>query len=116
MNADQTYNTIVFKKTFDNESKGERKSITRGVNTPDVLTVQSQAYIDAATKIGGNRSTVRVDLVNVTAGGVIYTVSAYTVIAMPELSTATDMSTILTTYRAVVAASGILEAVCAGEK
>jgi hypothetical protein len=61
MNADLTFNSVVLKKTFDTKDESQRQSTTRGVNTPDLLIIKSQDYVDSVTKVAGRRFTGRVD-------------------------------------------------------
>lgn len=103
MNDSLTFNSIAHTKQYDIVGKGVRQSTARGINTPDVLTTQNQAYVDSATKVPGKRFTSRVDRHNVDANGTAYVVSFYVVAAIPSLATSTDVSTALATFKAAVA-------------
>lgn len=117
MTADKTINSIVFVKRFDEKSLSERSSIARGPNTPDVMTVQSQAYVDSKTKVPGIRYKLGFDRVNVeSASGQSYTCSFYTVLAVPSLMVSADTTALLATFRAAIAEAGLLESVLNGEK
>jgi hypothetical protein len=117
MTADKTINSIVFVKRFDEKNLSERSSIARGTNTPDVMTVQGQEYVDSKTKVKGNRFKLGFDRVNVdSVSGQRYVSSFYLVLAVPELMVSADTTALLATFRAAVAESGLLEAVLNGEK
>jgi hypothetical protein len=116
MNADLTFNTIVFAKSFDERDGSERRSTARAVNTPDLMIIKSQSYVDSATKVAGNRYTGRIDRVSVDANGQKYTTSAYFVIAVPEIATSTDVTNVVTTFKAVVADADFIADVLNNEK
>ena len=116
MNADLTFNTIVFKKSFDEKDGSERRSTARAVNTPDLMIIKSQTYTDSATKVNGTRYTGRIDRVNVDANGQKYTTSAYFVIAVPEIAVSADVTDVVTTFKAVVADSSFITNVLNNEK
>jgi hypothetical protein len=103
MTADLTFNSVAFKKAFDEKDGSERRSITRGVNTPDVLSVKHQDYIDTKTKVKGRRHVVRVDRSDIDAAGVPYTSSVYVVMQIPAIENTTDWDVLTTTFRAMVA-------------
>lgn len=116
MNADQTYNSIVFKKSYDNKDESVRQSIIRGMNTPDILTIKSQNYTDSKTKISGRRHVVRLDRTDMNGGATAQTNAAVYVVLQVPSDYPDEMSTLLTTFRALVASSGTLEAVLNEEK
>lgn len=103
MNADLTFNTIVFKKSFDEKNGSERQSIARGINTPDKLVIKSQDYVDSATKVAGRRYTGRVDRIDLDANGVLINTSAYFVIAVPSTCTQAQLDNVIATFKAAVA-------------
>lgn len=116
MNADLTFNTIVFKKSYDSKDESARQSATRAVNTPDILVIRSQDYVDSSTKVSGRRYTVRVDRVNIDANGEKYVTSAYFVIAVPSLAVSSDITTIVATFKAAVADANLITDVLNNEK
>lgn len=116
MDADQTYNSVVFKKTFDLKDESQRQSIARGVNTPDVMTIKSQDYVDTKNKVPGRRHTCRLDRVDTDANGVLITTSAYFVIAVPSTVTQAQLDVIVATFRAVVADADHIEDILNNEK
>lgn len=116
MNADLTFNSIVFAKSFDEKDGSERRSTARAINTPDVLSIRSQSYIDSTTKVAGTRYTGRVDRHNIDANGSKYITSFYFVIAVPELASSTDVSTLVTTFKALVADADFVADVLNNEK
>lgn len=115
MNDSLTFNSIVHTKQYDNELRGVRQSSARGINTPDVLTVQNQAYIDSKTKVPGKRFTSRIDRHNVDTNGTPYVVSFYVVAAIPQLATSTDVSVALATFKAAIADADHMTQVLNGE-
>lgn len=116
MNADLTFNTIVFKKSFDEKDGSERRSTTRGVNTPDVMIIKSQDYIDSATKVAGRRYTGRVDRVTIDANLQSITTSCYFVFAVPSTALSADVTDVTTTFKALVADASFMAAVLNNEK
>jgi hypothetical protein len=116
MNADLTFNTIVFKKSFDEKDGSERRSTARAINTPDLMIIKSQSYTDSATKVAGNRYTGRIDRVDVDANGVPYTTSLYFVAAIPSLASSAQVTDVVTTFKAVVADANFITNVLNNEK
>lgn len=116
MNADLTFNSVVFEKSFDEKDGSERRSTARGINLPDVMSIKSQDYTDTATKLPGRRYTVRFDRTDETAGGVRYTSSAYLVIAVPEVENSTDLAVLIATFKAAVANADLVADVLNNEK
>ncbi len=116
MNADLTFNSIVFKKSFDNETGSERRSTTRGINTPDLLTIKSQSYTDSATKVPGQRYTGRVDRDVIDANGQKYTTSCYFVYSVPALAVSGDITAVTATFKALVADADFMANVLNNEK
>lgn len=106
MNADLTINSIVFAKSFDEKDGSERRSSTRGVNTPDILTIKRQDAIDSKTKLAQKRYLIRVDKEDIdTVDGKKYGTSAYLVIVVSERSKQTDIDNVVATTRALVAST-----------
>jgi hypothetical protein len=106
MTSDLTINTIVFAKSFDEKDGSERRSTTRGVNTPDILAIKRQDAIDSKSKVPQKRYMARFDRVNIdAASGKKYTTSAYVVIAVPELAVAVDIDNVVASLRAFLASS-----------
>lgn len=103
MNADLTFNTIVFKKSFDLKGESERQSIARGINTPDKLIVKGQEYTDSATKVVGRRYTGRVDRYDIDANLVKIVTSAYFVLAIPSTASQAQVDNVVATFKALVA-------------
>lgn len=115
MNADQTYNSIAFKKSWDKPGSSERRASARGASIPDIMTVGNQGYVDSATKVAGKRYRVGFDYYELDSASRIIKSSAYVVITVAESASAGALTSNLATLRALVAASGILEAVVNGE-
>jgi hypothetical protein len=103
MNADLTFNTIVFKKSFDEKGGSERQSIARGLNTPDKLVVKGQDYVDSATKVAGRRFTGRVDRYDIDANLQKIVTSMYFVLAIPSTATQAQIDNVVATFKTVVA-------------
>lgn len=116
MNADLTFNTIVFKKSFDEKGGSERRSTTRGLNTPDVLSIKTQDYVDSKTKVSGQRYTGRVDRTTIDANLQSITTSCYFVFAVPGTALAADVNDVLATFKAVVADANFMTQVLNNEK
>jgi hypothetical protein len=116
MNADLTFNTIVFKKSFDEKGGSERRSTARGINTPDLLIIKTQDYVDSSTKVPGSRYTGRVDRVDLDANGTLITTSMYFVIAVPKTAAGASVTDVVTTFKAVVADANFAANVLNGEK
>lgn len=112
MNADITLNSIVFKRSYDDKSGSLRRDTSRGLNLPQDLSIKSSTYVDSATKVAGQRFVVRIDrsLVGV-ADGRKAVASAYVVLAFPENADQTDVVSVLATFRATIAAEGLIEGV-----
>lgn len=115
MNANLTFNSIVFNKTFDENGLGNRQSTTRGLNTPDVLTVRSQDYVDSATKLPGSRFTARIDASEIVGSNTVVT-SAYFVIAVPGVATQARIDSVVATLKAAVADATFIPAILNNEK
>lgn len=116
MDADQTYNSVVFKKTFDSKEESQRQSTTRGVTTPDVMTIRSQDYIDSKTKVSGRRFTCRIDRHDIDANNAPIISSAYFVIAVPSTVVQANLDVLVATFRAVVADADHIEDILNNEK
>lgn len=116
MNADLTFNTIVLKKSFDTEDSSERRSTARGINTPDLLTIKSQAYVDSETKVPGTRYTGRIDRVTIDANLQSIKTSCYFVFAVPATALTADVTDVTTTFKAIVADASFMAAVLNNEK
>jgi hypothetical protein len=116
MNADLTFNTIVFKKSFDEKEGSERQSIARAINTPDKLIIKSQDYVDSATKVAGRRYTGRIDRVDIDANLVSIVTSCYFVFAVPTTATQAAVDNVVATFKAAVADANFMVNVLNNEK
>lgn len=116
MNADLTFNSVVFKKSFDEKEMSQRQSTARGVNTPDQLIIKSQEYTDSATKVTGKRYTIRVDRHDLDANSQKIVSSAYLVIAVPSTVTQAQLDVVIATFKAAVADASLVAAVLNDEK
>lgn len=116
MNADLTFNTIVFKKQWDDPDKGSsRQSVVRGINLPDQLTVRNNTFTDAATKQPGKQYVMRIDRWFQTAEGVRHKVSAYLVIQVPTVAASADVTSTVTTAKAAIADADLITNILNGE-
>lgn len=116
MNADLTFNTIVFAKNYDLKEESLRSSVARGVNTPDKLIIKSQDYVDSSTKVPGQRFTGRIDRHDIDANLQEIVTSAYFVIAVPKTATQAQLDNVIATFKAVVADASFMANVVAGQK
>jgi hypothetical protein len=116
MNADLTFNSVAFKKSYDTKEESMRQSTTRGVTTPDQLIIKSQDYVDSKTKVSGQRYTVRIDRHDVDANLQKIISSAYLVIAVPSTVTTTQLNTVVATFKAAVADADLITNVLNSEK
>jgi hypothetical protein len=110
MNPDLTFNTIVFKHSYDIEGKHVRTSTARDVNTPDVLITASQAYVDSVTKVPGIRLTGRIDRWDLDAQLRKIQTSCYLVYAIPESAATAAVTNVTTTFKALVADASFMAA------
>jgi len=116
MTSDLTFNSIAFKKTFDLKDESQRQSTTRGVNTPDLIVIKSQDYLDSVTKVAGKRYTGRIDRHDLDASNAKIVSSAYFVVAVPSTVTQAQLDVVVATFKAVVADATFLAAVLNNEK
>jgi hypothetical protein len=116
MNADLTFNSVVFKKTFDLKDESQRQSTTRGVNTPDLLIIKSQDYVDSVTKVAGKRYTGRFDRHDIDATLQKIVSSAYFVIAVPGTVTQAQLDVVVATFKAGVADANLVVNILNNEK
>lgn len=115
MNADLTFNSVVYKKSFDLKGESQRQSIARGINEPDQLIIKSQDYVDSATKVPGKRYTIRVDRHEIDANLQKIIQSAYLVIAVPSTALQADIDVVIATFKAAVADASLITAVLNSE-
>lgn len=113
---DLTYNSVVFKKSFDEKDNSLRQSTARGVNTPDQMVIRSQPYTDSATKVAGFRYTIRFDRHDLDANEQKIISSAYCVIAVPETVTQAQLDVVVATFKAAIANADLVTAVLNNEK
>jgi hypothetical protein len=116
MNADLTFNSVVFKKSYDLKEESLRRSTTRAINTPDDLIIKSQAYTDTKTKVSGNRYTIRVDRHDLDPDSRKIVSSAYLVVAVPDTVTQAQLDVVVATFKAAVANADLIANVLNNEK
>lgn len=116
MNADLTFNSVVFKKTFDLKEESQRQSIARAQNTPDLLIIKSQDYVDSSTKVAGRRFTGRIDRHDLDANNQKIVTSAYFVIAVPSTVTQAQLDVVVATFKAAVANADLIANILNNEK
>jgi hypothetical protein len=116
MDADLTFNPVVFKKAWDLKDESLRQSISRGINTPDKLIIKSQDYVDSSTKVAGRRFTGRFDRVDIDANNAEIVSSAYFVIAVPKTVTQAQLDVVVATFKAGVANADLIAKVLNDEK
>lgn len=116
MDPDQTYNSIVFAKSYDLAEESKRQSTARGINTPDVMTIRSQDYVDSVNKVPGRRYTCRVDRVVLDANNVKINTFAQFTFGIPSTETSGNVATLVATFRAIVADADHIEDILNNEK
>lgn len=116
MNADLTFNSVVFKKSFDSPDLSLRQSTARAINTPDTMTIRSQDYVDSKSKISGRRHSVRVGRTFLDANLVLGEVSWNLTAQVAGNASNTDITTSLATLKAAVADADLLTNVLNNEK
>jgi hypothetical protein len=116
MDADLTFNSVAFKKSFDKEDESLRRSTTRAINTPDDLIIKSQTYMDSKTKVSGTRYTVRFDRHDLDANNQKIISSAYLVIAVPSTVTQAQLDVLVATFKAGVANADLIAKTLNNEK
>jgi hypothetical protein len=116
MNADLTFNSVVFKKSYDAQNESLRQSVARALNTPDQMIVRSQPYTDSKTKVSGTRYTIRFDRYDLDATLQKILSSAYCVIAVPETVTQAQFDVLVATFKAAVADANLITNVLNNEK
>lgn len=116
MNADLTFNSVVFKKQYDNKEESQRQSIARGINTPDQLIIRSTNYVDSVTKVPGQRFLLRFDRQDIDANLQKIISSAYLVVAVPSTVTQAQLDVLVATLKAGVADANLVADVLAGQK
>lgn len=116
MNADLTFNSVAFKKSFDTKDESLRRSTTRSINEPDDMIIKSQAYVDSKTKVAGFRYTIRFDRTDIDANLTPIVQSAYLVIAVPSTAVQADLDVLIATFKAAVADANLIANVLNNEK
>jgi hypothetical protein len=116
MTSDLTFNTIAFKKSFDTKEGSERRSTTRGVNTPDLLVIKHQDATQSSSKLPMKRHLFRVDRQDIDATDAkVFVTSAYAVVEIPERTTQAELDNVVATFKAVVADATFISAVVNSE-
>jgi hypothetical protein len=115
MNADLTYNSVVFAHAYDVEGRHVRISKARAINTPDTLTIQNAAYVDSKTKVPGIRYNIRFDREDLDPDSRKILSSAYLVIAVPETVTDAQLDVLVATLKAAVANADLIDDVLEGQ-
>lgn len=112
MDDNITLNSIVFKRTVSKDPlSAVRRSSTRGINLPDVLTIKVQDTVNSTTKQPETRFQLfRVDRTEADTEGKPVTGSIYMVAVVPSNLPETALTSMLATARAAASASGFLEA------
>jgi hypothetical protein len=116
MDADQTYNSILFKKSYDLKEESLRRSTTRGINTPDDMTIRSGDYVDSKNKVPGRRYNCRFDRVTIDTNGAKINTFAQLTIGVPSTALQADVDAIVATFRAAVADADHIEDILNEEK
>lgn len=109
MDADQTYNSIVFVKSFDKDGQSKRQSNARGINTPDTMIIQSQAYVDSVTKVPGKRFACKLTRHDLDANNQPIQSTATMTFQVPSTVTSVQFAVLIATFRAMVADADHIE-------
>lgn len=115
MDADLTFNSVVFAHAWDRENEHQRVSKARAINTPDYLIIKSQDYVDSKTQVSGRRYTIRIDREDLDATNQKIVSSAYLVIAVPSTVTSAQLAVLVATFKAAVANADLIADVLNGE-
>jgi len=116
MNADLTFNSVVFAKQYDSKEETPRQSIARGINTPDQLITRGREYTDQKTKVPGQELSFRVNRVDIDAELQKIESSVNTVIRVPSTATQAQIDALVANYKAVVADANFVANVLAGQR
>lgn len=116
MNADLTFNTVVFAKQYDNELQSLRQSVARDINTPDQLVIRSSSYTDSQTKVAGTQFNFRVDRHDLDANLAKIISSVSSTIRVPSTVTTAQLNTLIATWKAAVADADLVTKILNGEK
>jgi hypothetical protein len=115
MDADQTYNSIVFAKNYDVVGESKRSSSARSATTPDVMIIRNQDMTFQSSKRKAKRSSIRIERHDVDAAGAAYVSTSTLTFEIDSLDNSTDIATLVATTRAVVADADHIEDVLNGE-
>lgn len=116
MDNDQTYNSIAFEMAGFETAKSTRKSVARGINTPDVLIIQHQDARDSVTDLATKRTNIRYEYWKThTSTGKRYRVVRAVTSEVPELAETADLTAANVTFRAMVADADLIEDADAGQ-
>lgn len=115
MNADLTFNSVVFAHAWDRENEHQRISKARALNTPDIMIVKSQDYVDSKTKVPGKRYTIRFDREDLDPNSQKIVSSAYVVFAVPETVTDAQFDVLVATFKAAIANADLVDDVLEGQ-
>jgi hypothetical protein len=115
MNADLTYNSVAFKKQFDENGSSLRQSTTRGLDIPDRLVVKHQPYVDPVTKIAGTRHIAEFQRTSFDAENVHYVSKFSFTMSVPSIETSAPFAVLVATFKAAVADADLIPAVLNGE-
>jgi len=103
MDPNVTYNSVVFSKSYDNETGSVRQSLARGINTPDKLSIKHMDIIDSETKTASRRHTIRIDAYNQDAASATFKSDAYLVIDVSAKASTAQVNLLIATIRAAIA-------------
>lgn len=116
MNADLTFNSVVFKRSYDNKDESLRQSNARAVNTPDRMFVRSQDYLPSSTKVPGRRYSTKIERHDIDANLQKIISSANFSVEVPSTVTQAQLDVLVATFKAVVADASFMTAVLNEEK
>jgi hypothetical protein len=110
MNASLTFNSVVFEPALlpSGQTGSFRQSSARGVTTPDTLSIAAQNYTDSKYKQPGVRRLARIGGVYKDANGSSHEIAFQVLGQIPNIASATDVATVLATFKAAVANADFL--------
>ena len=117
MDNNITLNSIVFRKSFDQKGLSVRQSTTRGINTPDTMTIRRQTTNEGPSKEETSRYSVRFDRQDIDAIDAHSRVSfVQVIVGVPTSSTSSEVGAVVATLRAFAEAEDLVEQVLNGEQ
>lgn len=112
---DLTFNTIEFELAHKDKADSLRRSVARGITTPDDLVIKQQDSVNSKTQVSEKRSLLRIDRTEL-IDGVPTTVSVYATAVVPSNVAGASVTAVIATFKAAIADAALLTDVVAGLK